>query len=82
MRERAREPDVGAERRDVVCDAAGKGGWSGQGALGGEHVVLTTGYNPGAAVRVSGAGDRKQEVLLKEGHGAYFKVDQGTSNYG
>jgi redox-sensitive bicupin YhaK (pirin superfamily) len=45
------------------------------------HVVQTSGYNTskgsGATVRVSGAGDGQQEVVLKEGDGTYLTVGQG-----
>jgi quercetin 2,3-dioxygenase len=47
------------------------------------HVLQTSGYNSGkasgAAVRAAGAwtGYGKQEVLLREGDGAYLKVGEG-----
>ena len=45
------------------------------------HVVQTSGYNTGAAtgasLRIAGAGAGKQELILKEGDGAYLSVGQG-----
>jgi redox-sensitive bicupin YhaK (pirin superfamily) len=45
------------------------------------HVVQTSGYNPGeaggATVRVSGAGNGQQELILKEGDGTYLTAGEG-----
>ena len=45
------------------------------------HVVQTNGYNPGkatgASVRIAGAGAGKQEIILKEGDGAYLTAGEG-----
>lgn len=48
------------------------------------HVVQTSGYNPGkargASVKVTGAGGEKQELLLKEGDGAYLTIGEGEGS--
>jgi quercetin 2,3-dioxygenase len=52
-----------------------------EGKKGYVHVAQTSGYNPGkasgASVKIAGSGAGKQEMVLREGDGAYLTVGEG-----